>query len=200
MGNSELTEIISYMNLCKGEADEKDTNRKRKASGDPDRIRGGKNQKTNKKFKNECKLHGGHEWKDCSRNPQSENFGKYVGRGRNSNQNYGGRGNYGGRFGNRYQGRGNQNGGRGRGNYSNNYRNQYNNNNDSNQQNQNNRRENYYQQSSSQSRDQDSWTQPDHYHIDTPDGGWRNGNNNNNTNRNDNSTINTNENSNHRKW
>ena len=35
---SDLTEIISYMNLCKGEADEKESSRKRKASGEPDRL------------------------------------------------------------------------------------------------------------------------------------------------------------------
>jgi len=118
--------IVEYMNLCKemsDEAEEKGQKRKNtqgnKGGSSKKSRSGGRVQESD-----DCPVHGGHKWKDCSLNPKSENYGMYQRRnggtqGRGSGRGYGaGRGNGGrgygrGDQGNRYGGRGQ---GEGRGN------------------------------------------------------------------------------------
>ena len=129
VANSTLTEIISYMNLCKTVSDGKLENRKKRQR--TDRIRGGggpnnnnnnsNNRNRNRRQRQTCHLHPNstHSWDQCSLNPNSENFGRNM---RRNNNNFG-RGN-----GNNYSGRGRRNfrgnnnyiGGRDRGDHNNN--------------------------------------------------------------------------------
>ncbi|CAB9524872.1 hypothetical protein SEMRO_1598_G284910.1 [Seminavis robusta] len=106
-----IQQIVQYMNLCKGIADEEEATRgkKRKAADGTERIRGGSNsnknnnKKTDKKQKTldheTCPVHGGHTWGRCSLNPRSENYGRYQsgGRGGRFQGRGGGRGSFGGR-------------------------------------------------------------------------------------------------------
>ena len=88
VANQTLTQIISYMSLCKSVSDSKVDNRKRN-SGD-------NNGNKNKKKKQICPIHtrSNHTWDDCSLNPRSANYGKdmrrsnHAGRGRGSDNNY----------------------------------------------------------------------------------------------------------------
>ena len=127
VANSTLTEIISYMNLCKTVSDGKLENRKKRQR--TDRIRGGggpnnnnnNSNNRNRRQRQTCHLHPNstHSWDQCSLNPNSENFGRNM---RRNNNNFG-RGN-----GNNYSGRGRRNfrgnnnyiGGRDRGDHNNN--------------------------------------------------------------------------------
>ena len=104
-----ITNIVSYMNLCKGIADDEEETRGKKRKAE--HIRGGgensdkknQNKKGNKKSNkvddnDTCPVHGGHKWGVCSLNPRGENWRGSAGSGR-----YGGRG---GRYGGRGGGRG----------------------------------------------------------------------------------------------
>ena len=85
--NDSIGDIIEYMNLCKGIADDQmdssGKNKKRKTE-DGERIRGGNssknegNRNTNKKVRVEdkdiCPVHGGHKWGECSLNPRGKNW------------------------------------------------------------------------------------------------------------------------------
>jgi len=123
VANQTLTQIISYMSLCKSVSDSKLDNKKRNSTN---RLRGGgdNNGNGNKKKKQTCPIHtrSNHTWDECSLNPRSVHYGQDMRR----NNNNGGRGNgnnYGGRGrgnGNNYHGNNNYVGGRGRENYSNN--------------------------------------------------------------------------------
>ncbi|CAB9512510.1 hypothetical protein SEMRO_540_G162910.1 [Seminavis robusta] len=199
LAEDSITQIVQYMNLCKGIADEEETTRgkKRKAS-DTERVRGGgSNNKTDTKKKktadanDTCPVHGEHKWGDCSLNPKSRNYGMYQ----RNNYNHGGRGGgrFGGRGGSGYGGRGfgrSDNMGRGSyggrgfngrgGGYNNSGRGGYN---DSGRGGGYESR--YYQPSSMHYEQRDGqpgsrsgWTQPESHRFDVPsdrNGGWQSG-------------------------
>lgn len=188
-----LTQIISYMSLCKSVADSKLDNKKRNA---PNQLWGaGDNSGNgNKKKKQTCPIHtrSNHTWDECSLNPRSENYGQDMRRNKNNGgqggrNNYGGRNTYGGRGrgnGNNYRGSGNYAGGRGRGNYSTSSNYQTNNFNNSGGNPNHNGRGHNNQNGSSQNGNYFNQHNPrdqgDHYHnkSGTPDGGWNTNNNN----------------------
>ena len=137
MHNETMQEIIDFMTTEKGIADEeaKESKQKRK----PEETSTGSRKKSNNRNTNgggnrvqpsdTCPIHGGHQWKDCSMNPQSNNYRTrtfYRGGGRGfGGQDNGGRGGRGGRFGGG-RGRGFQGNNPGRGHYHQQHQNQQN--------------------------------------------------------------------------
>ena len=115
LANNTMSEMLSYMNTCKAQADkalEKEERKRKKQN----KQQG--NQKKNKGGENMCRLPGhNHPWKDCFNNSRNPNYkGPYMGGRGRGDQGRGGRG---------QQGRGN--GGRGFSNSNSNSNNHYNN-------------------------------------------------------------------------
>lgn len=121
LNTTDIPQLISFMTLCKCEADETDDRKAKKQK--VDRIRGGDGKKDKRKNKTieadqECPIHGHHKWGECSLNPRSQNFGLRMSGGRFQNS---GRGNQGrgrgGRFNNNNNNSGNNYYSGGRNNY-----------------------------------------------------------------------------------
>lgn len=202
INSSTLLQIISFMTLCKCEADETDERKNKKQKVDTSRIRGGDGKKNSGGGKGkgldlnqECPVHGRHKWGECSLNPRSENyqtrlnggrfnngqgrgFSQGRGRGRFNNYQSGGRNN----FSQGNSGRGNFSQGRGRGRSNSYYSNQSNtqqysrqNSSFQSQQSGGSGNNDQYLQTESNNSNQDGsygWNQPDQYFSEKTERAW----------------------------